>query len=600
MIDRVAAAILFITTGLKILLIPAYRSTDFEVHRNWLAITHSKPWQEWYTDEASTSEWTLDYPPLFAWMEFTLSQIAKYFDPAMLDVTNLNYASLETIRFQRYSVIFTEGLLLAATWWATRRWPVCRRRLALFLVAANPGIIIVDHMHFQYNGILLGIFVLSIWTITRGFELVGAALFAALLCFKHIFLYAAPAFFVFLLRYYCMVQAPTAEVAVFRFLSLGTVVLTIFGLTLGPFIFSAGQGVQLLKRMFPVSRGLLHAYWAPNLWALYAAADKILSLVVFKLKSSFAAAFGGGVGNGGVFGSLNKTASLTGGLVGEASFTLLPNISSGMTMLCVLCSMLPCLLSTWRRPLPGKFARAAMSATFTAYMFGYHVHEKAILMPLIPLALLAAGGTDKEAPKEFAFLSIIGSYSLFPLLIRKEEYGIKILLVVVYLLVALPWLQDPEYWTELAKMTLSGGKEEKIKSVKNKSSAFPSARGKRDELFTCFESVYLWGLVPLELYCLVGHRMLFGQHKLPFLPLLLTSVYCAFGNMYCWLKMTGRYCIELLGSTGTGTTINMKKKDSGGSTTQQQTTTAAAKSSGAAAAEQPPRRLSRRTVGSTK
>ena len=116
-------------------------------------------------------------------------------------------------------------------------------------------------------------------------------MFAVLLNFKHIYLYLAvrhscriqcdrhslgycqPAYFVYLLRSYCL--SPSLTLLPGRFISLANAVILTFLVSLGPFLLM-GQLPQLLGRLFPFTRGLNHAYWAPNIWALVTALDRIL------------------------------------------------------------------------------------------------------------------------------------------------------------------------------------------------------------------------------------------------------------------------------------------------------------------------------------
>ena len=105
--------------------------------------------------------------------------------------------------------------------------------------------------------------------------LLGAFIFAVLLCLKHIYLYLAPAYFVYLLRVYCLDEKFVFRIRFGQSTKLALVLVAVFGAAFGPF-WTLDQINQVVARLFPFARGLCHAYWAPNIWALYSFSDRVL------------------------------------------------------------------------------------------------------------------------------------------------------------------------------------------------------------------------------------------------------------------------------------------------------------------------------------
>nr|KAF6436800.1 ALG8 alpha-1,3-glucosyltransferase [Molossus molossus] len=496
------SALAFGVTLLKCLLIPTYHSTDFEVHRNWLAITHSLPMSQWYYE--ATSEWTLDYPPFFAWFEYALSHVAKYFDQEMLNIHNLNYSSSKTLLFQRFSVIFTDALFVYAVHEcckcidgkkAAKELTEKPKFILSVLLLWNFGLLIVDHIHFQYNGFLFGLMLLSIARLFQKRHMEGAFLFAVLLHFKHIYLYVAPAYGIYLLRSYCF-TANKADGSVrwnsfsfVRLISLGLIVFLVSALSLGPFL-ALNQLPQVFSRLFPFKRGLCHAYWAPNFWALYNTLDKVLSVIGLKLKLL----------------DPNKIpkASMTSGLVQQFQHIVLPSVTPLATLICTLIAILPSIFCLWFKPQgPRGFLRCLILCALSSFMFGWHVHEKAILLAILPMSLLSVGNAGDASI--FLILTTTGHYSLFPLLFTAPEFPIKILLMLLFTIYSI--------------------------------SSLKTLFRKEKPLFNWMETFYLLGLGPLEVFCEFVFHFTSWKLKYSFLPLLLTSAYCAVGITYAWFKL---------------------------------------------------------------
>jgi alpha-1,3-glucosyltransferase len=497
-----------VALALKLLLAPTYFSTDFAVHRNWLALTHAEPLACWYFDRASP--WTLDYPPLFAYAERALAvglHLCGATDLLLTRGTDAVVPDADVVVAHRATVMLSDGLLLAGVVaMATAMPPPLPTRAAApvlgALVLLSAPLLLVDHVHFQYNGMLLGVLLLAVALALRRRFVLAAALFAALVSFKHLFVVLGPVVATHLLAQFVWPSRSFANLVL-----LAAVLLGVTAAALAPILLATALGApidacaggsplrqlqQIGARLFPFAeRGLMHAYWAPNAYALYAAADLAAARVAGR----------------------RAPGALTSGLV-EASaqqFSVLPDVSPRTCAILTALAMLPLVASLVRQRAAAAhagvaFVRAIAYASLSAFMFGWHVHEKAILVALVPLTFVAAvSDVDRQ---QLLLLTAAGGAGLLPLL----DPARPIDRLALALLLALYWLVA---YLALARLT-------------------PRTAGVWSERLLVAYGI--GALLLLPAYAHIVHPLLDRGARLPFLPLLVTSVFCAVGVSAAWLR----------------------------------------------------------------
>lgn len=346
---------------------------DYEAQRHWMEVTHNLPIKEWYFNSTNNDllYWGLDYPPLTAYHSKLCGFIASQIDESFISLgSSRGFESYTHKLFMRSTVIVSDLLILIpSVWWyfSKRLGTADDSSLVwIFLVLSHPGLLLIDHGHFQYNGVSLGFTVAAASAILQNKKLLGSALFVFALSFKQMSLYHAFPFFFYLL-------GDSLRDGIFNgvrnLAPIGFVVLSTFAILWSPFLTEFNQINQVLVRLFPFARGVFEDK-VSNVWCALN--------VVIKVKSLFK--------------------------------------NEEMALVCLFSTLIfviPSCLDLLFRPNNKKFVYSMINSALTFFLFSYQVHEKSILLASLPVALALPSD-----PFISMWFTTISSFSMLPLLLK--------------------------------------------------------------------------------------------------------------------------------------------------------------------------------------
>lgn len=374
---------------------------DYEAQRHWMELTIHLPPREWYRYDLNY--WGLDYPPLTAYVSWLCGIIGAWLDPNWFALDNSRGIETNGSKVYMRATVFTcdmlvfvpAALLFVHTWQKNRSTKT--QQVALLTLLLQPGLLLIDFGHFQYNSVMLGLTLLSLCGFAAGLDLLGAVCFVLSLGFKQMALYYAPAIGCYLLAKCLFLDFRTSARL---FVQLGLVTIASFAILFLPWLppFAPISAIlDPVSRIFPFQRGLFEDkvanFWcASNVlikWRMWMSAPTLIKLSAGLTAVGFLPVVVTMLHTGyrlGLSANVNEAA-------GESTSGPAPVLS-----------LLP---------------YALLTSSMSFFLFSFQVHEKTILIPLLPLSLLLSGAAQNSFTfKLGALVNNVAVFSMWPLLKR--------------------------------------------------------------------------------------------------------------------------------------------------------------------------------------
>ncbi|XP_029284686.1 dolichyl pyrophosphate Man9GlcNAc2 alpha-1,3-glucosyltransferase [Cottoperca gobio] len=347
---------------------------DYEAQRHWQEVTYNLPLKDWYfnTTENDLNYWGLDYPPLTAYHSLICAFVAKKINPEWVELhKSRGYESEAHKLFMRATVLVADLLIyipavvlycLYLTDGSSKK-----KVSTVFCFLLYPGLILVDYGHFQYNGVSLGFALWGVLALGLGCDALGSVAFCLALNYKQMELYHALPFFCYLLGK--SVKLGLMGRGLFLLVRIASTVLVIFALCWLPFLSDPGHAMQVVRRIFPVARGLFEDKVA-NTWC-----------------------------------SLNTLIKIRSILSSDSQMYL--------SFACTLLAVLPSCIRLLTKPTFWQFKLALANSSLAFFLFSYQVHEKSILLAALPVCVLL-----NDLPLMAIWFLQASTFSMLPLFLK--------------------------------------------------------------------------------------------------------------------------------------------------------------------------------------